>query len=35
VVPGDIVEVAVRVTDNFGNESTGSFEVDLACTPSA
>jgi hypothetical protein len=25
----------VRVTDNFGNESTGSFEVDLACTPPA
>ena len=35
VVPGDIVEVAVRVTDNFGNESTGSFEVDLTCTPPA
>jgi hypothetical protein len=35
VVPGDTVEVAVRVTDNFGNESTGSFRVDLACTPTA
>jgi hypothetical protein len=33
VIPGDIVEVSLRVTDNFGNESTGFFRVDLACMP--
>lgn len=33
VGPGDIVEVNMRVTDNFGNETTGSFRVDLACSP--
>ena len=33
VRPGDIVEVTMRVTDNFGNVSTGSFRVDLACNP--
>jgi hypothetical protein len=34
VGPGEIHEVGIRVTDNFGNVSQGHFRVDMACRAS-